>query len=189
MDDYDDTAQYGNDHDGYQDEEEANGHDLDEEDIEAQKMEDALYKSDEEEELPSEDEFQEDGILGLEKEQEDNIDDFGPSGSLTQGSKPAKGPKKDIPLAPGVRIVPDNERRTNPIMTKFEYSYFISQRAIMIEYDSPLMIPDTKFVNAIDIAKEETERKVNPIIIYRHLPNNTAEKWKCSELELPKKFI
>jgi DNA-directed RNA polymerase subunit K/omega len=173
MDEFDDTAQYGNDHDGYQDEEEANGHDLDEEDVEAQKMEDALYKSDDEEESPSEDEFQEDGVLGLEKEQEDNVDDF--------GTKGAKLPKKDIPLAPGVKIVPDSERKTNPIMTKFEYSYFISQRAIMIEHDSPLMIPDTQFVNAIDIAKEETERKLNPIIIYRHLPNNTAEKWKCSE--------
>lgn len=184
MDEFDDTAQYGNDHDGYQDEEEANGHDLDEEDVEAQKMEDALYKSDDEEEPPSEDEFQEDGVLGLEKEQEDNVDDF------NQGPKSTKGGKKDISfLASGVKVVPDNERRTNPIMTKFEYSYFISQRATMIEHDSPLMIPDTKFVNAIDIAKEETERKVNPIIIYRHLPNNTAEKWKCSELELPKKFI
>jgi DNA-directed RNA polymerase subunit K/omega len=182
MDDYDDTAQYANDHDDYQDEEEANGHDLDEEDVEAQKMEDALYKSDDEEEPSSEDEFQEDGILGLENEQEDNVDDFGPPGS---GAKATKVPKKDV----SVKIISDKERKTHPIMTKFEYSYFISQRAIMIEHDSPLMIPDTQFYNAIDIAKEETEKKVNPIIIYRHLPNGTAEKWKCSELQLPKKYI
>jgi DNA-directed RNA polymerase subunit K/omega len=183
MDDYDDTAQYADDYDAYQEEEEANGHDLDEEDVENQKMEDALYKSDDEEEPPSEDEFEEEGILGLEKEQEDNVDDFGTS------SEKVKAPKKEIPSGPPSKIVPPNKRRTRPIMTKFEYSYLISQRAMMIEHDSPLMIPDTTFVNAIDIAKEETERKVNPIIIVRNLPNGTIEEWKCSELELPKKFI
>jgi hypothetical protein len=182
MDEYDDTAQYADDYDAYQEEEEANGHDLDEEDVENQKMEDALYKSDEDEEPPSEDEFEEDGILGLEKEQEDNVDDLN-TGAGT------KAPKKEIPTGPPSKVVPPNKRRTRPIMTKFEYSYLISQRAVMIEHDSPLMIPDTKFVNAIDIAKEETERKMNPIILVRHLPNGTIEEWKCSELELPKKFI
>jgi DNA-directed RNA polymerase subunit K/omega len=180
MDEYDDTAQYADDYDAYQEEEEANGHDLDEEDVENQKMEDALYKSDEDEEPPSEDEFEEDGILGLEKEQEDNVDDL-----TTPSAKVAKKEPTGVPS----KIVPSSKRRTRPIMTKFEYSYLISQRAVMIEHDSPLMIPETDFVNAIDIAKEETERKVNPIIIVRHLPNGTIEEWKCSELELPKKFI
>jgi DNA-directed RNA polymerase subunit K/omega len=182
MDEYDETAQYANDYDDYQEEEEANGHYLDEEDVENEKLEEKIY-DDEEEENPSEDEFEEEGILGLEKEQEDNIDDF----KADSGAGATKTAKKE-PVQQG-KIVPPSKRKTNPIMTKFEYSYLISQRAMMIENDSPLMIPNTKFRNSIDIAKEETEMKVNPIILQRTLPNGMIEEWKCSELSLPKNYI
>jgi DNA-directed RNA polymerase subunit K/omega len=73
-------------------------------------------------------------------------------------------------------------------MTKYEYSYLISQRAIAIENDSPLMNPDTKFIHAIDIAREETELGLNPIIIRRIIPPNNIEEWKCSELKLPEYY-
>lgn len=177
MDDYDDTNDYAEDHDGYQDEEEANGHDEDEEDVEQARMEDALYKSEDEGEEPSEDEFEEDGILGIEKEQEDNIDTF-PT-SLQEAKK----------QAPPSKVVPAKDRKTHPIMTKFEYANLIAWRAQMIENNnSPLMIPNTKYINSIDIAREETEQKVNPIILVRTLPNGYIEEWKCSELSLPKTF-
>ena len=185
MDEYDETAQYANDYDDYQEEEEANGHDLDEEDVENEKIEEKLY-DDEEEENPSEDEFEEEGILGLEKEQEDNVDDF-TKNAPTSTTGPVKTAKKE-PVQQS-KIVPTNKRKTNPIMTKFEYSYLISQRAMMIEHDSPLMIPNTKFRDSIDIAKEETEMKVNPIIIQRTLPNGMIEEWKCSDLGLPKNYV
>ena len=177
MDEYDETAQYANDYDDYQEEEETNGHYLDEEDVENEKIEEKIY-DDDEEENPSEDEFEEEGILGLEKEQEDNIDDLTLTGKIS----------KKEPILPS-KIIPVNKRRTIPIMTKFEYSYLISQRAMMIENDSPLMIPNTKFRDAIDIAREETEKKVNPIILQRTLPNGTIEEWKCSELALPKSYV
>jgi DNA-directed RNA polymerase subunit K/omega len=179
MDDYDETAQYADDYDDYQEEEEANGHDLDEEDVENDKIEEKLY-DDEEEENPSEDEFEEEGILGIEKEQEDNVDDFIATGATKTAKKEPVQPSK---------IVPANKRKTIPIMTKFEYSYLISQRAMMIENDSPLMIPNTKFRDSIDIAKEETEKKVNPIILQRTLPNGMIEEWKCSELALTKNYV
>jgi len=181
MDEFDETAQYANDYDDYQEEEEANGHDLDEEDVENEKMEEKLY-DDDEEENPSEDEFEEEGILGLEKEQEDNIDDF---------AKTTPGAVKVAKKEPGQnnKFIPINKRKTIPIMTKFEYSYLISQRAMMIENDSPLMIPNTTFRDSIDIAKEETEKKVNPIILQRTLPNGMIEEWKCSELALTKNYV
>jgi DNA-directed RNA polymerase subunit K/omega len=177
MDEFDDTNEYAEDHDDYQDEEEANGHDEDEEDVEQARMEDALYKSDEEEGDPSEDEFEEDGILGIEKEQEDNVDKFPTS---------AAEAKKQAPLS---KIVAPENRKTHPIMTKFEYANLIAWRAQMIENNnSPLMIPNTKYINSIEIAREETDKKVNPIIIVRTLPNGYIEEWKCSELSLPKSF-
>jgi len=74
MDDYDDTGDYAADDDDYHTEEEANGHDEDEEDVEQARVEDALYKSDDEGAEASDEEFEEDGILGIEKEQEDNVD-------------------------------------------------------------------------------------------------------------------
>lgn len=182
MDDFDDSKYYNEDYDEYEEEEEANGHDIDEEDVEQDRIEANLYKDEEEgeEEPPSEDEFQEDGLLGIEKEQEDTVDDF-----PTDMPSVLEAKKK----VPPSKLVPSNKRRTNPFMTKFELSYLISQRAIMIENDSPLMIPDTKFINSIDIAREETERGLNPIILQRQLPNGTIEEWKCSELNLPKTFV
>jgi DNA-directed RNA polymerase subunit K/omega len=177
MDEYDDTNEYAEDHDEYQDEEEANGHDEDEEDVEQERIEDALYKSDEEGEDPSEDEFVEDGILGIEKEQEDTVDVFPTSVAEV---------KKQAPVS---KIVASKDRKTHPIMTKFEYANLIAWRAQMIENNnSPLMIPNTKYINAIDIAKEETDNKVNPTILIRTLPNGYIEEWKCSELSLPKTF-
>jgi DNA-directed RNA polymerase subunit K/omega len=88
-----------------------------------------------------------------------------------------------------IRVVAKSDRRTNPIMTKFEYSFLVSQRAYAIEHDSPLMFPDTKLIHAIDIAKEEIEKGINPIVIQRVLPNGNIEEWYCNELKLPKSYI
>jgi len=86
------------------------------------------------------------------------------------------------------KFVPKSERKTVPFMTKFEYSYLISQRALAIGNNSPLMIPDTEYIHAIDIAKEETLKGVNPIIMQRELPNGMIEEWTCSELKLPEYY-
>jgi DNA-directed RNA polymerase subunit K/omega len=86
------------------------------------------------------------------------------------------------------KVVDASKRVTNPIMTKFEYSYIVAKRAEMIEHGSPLMIPDTKYIKAIEIAIEETVNKLNPIIIRRTLPNGNIEEWKNSELNLTKYF-
>jgi len=83
------------------------------------------------------------------------------------------------------------KRKTAKIMTKFEYSYLISQRAMAIEQGSPLMFSKTKYIHAIDIAKEETHLGVNPIIIQRILPSNIGdliEEWKCNELIIPNAY-
>ena len=148
------------DHGHYYDEEiETNGHEKDEEDIRQEQIQ----------------EFDEDGnvIPQAEPEEEDEEDEE------------EESPEEKV----NTRIVPKSARRTHPIMTKFEYSYLISQRAYAIEHDSPLMIPETKFIHAIDIAKEETEKGVNPIVIQRVMPNGNIEEWYCNELKLPKSYI
>lgn len=174
MDDYDYEDyedDYGSDNDeinDYYPDEEAldNGHnDLDEEDIGEQKAEELLYGEGEEK--------AEEADAGVDEEEDVEVEEE----EVIEEKKPIS------------RIVPPEKRKTHPIMTKFEYSYLISQRAIAIEHDSPLMNPDTKFVHSIDIAKEETELGINPIIIQRVMPDDSIEEWKCSELKLSKFFI
>jgi DNA-directed RNA polymerase I, II, and III subunit RPABC2 len=139
-----------------------NGHAVDEEDVNADKYEENLYEKpeqeedeEEEKEIESDEEFEEVEVIPEEKKKEK------------------------------AKIVPSELRKTFPYMTKFEYSYLISQRALAIEHGSPLMIPDTSFIHSIDISKEETEKGLNPIIIQRPLPNGSFEEWKCSELKIP----
>ncbi len=137
-----------------------NGHVVDEEDVNADKYEENLYEKPEEEEdeektAESDEELEEVEVTTEEKKKEK------------------------------AKIVSPELRKTFPYMTKFEYSYLISQRALAIEHGSPLMIPETTFIHSIDISKEETEKGLNPIIIQRPLPNGSIEEWKCNELKIP----
>lgn len=140
-----------------------NGHDRDEEDVREAKMEDELEKQEGEADI--------DGEEAEEAESDDEAEE-----------------EEEIPKKFS-RIVPANLRKTIPVMTKFEYSYLVSQRATTIENGSPLMNPDTTHTHSIDIAMEETAKGLNPIIIQRILPNGDIEEWKCSELRLPKYYI
>ena len=169
--DYDEAPDHNDD---YDEEDIANGHELDEEDVEEVIKEKELYDSEEEKE--NFDEFEENDILGVEQEYENTVDEFPSS------SKKAEKEKKHS------KVVSPEKRVTNPIMTKFEYARLISSRANMIATTSIYMNPETKFVNAIDIAKEETEMGINPLLVVRVLPNGNIEEWKCSELALPKSY-
>jgi DNA-directed RNA polymerase subunit K/omega len=145
---------------------EPTGHNEDEEDVQEEHEERERYDTDEES-VGSEDD--EDKSL---KEDEESEED--------EEEEKKEEPKKKS------RVVEPFKRVTNKIMTKYEYSYIVAKRAEMIEHGSPLMFPDTKFTKAIEIAMEETDQGVNPIIIRRTLPNGNIEEWKNSEL-LPTK--
>lgn len=132
-----------------------NGHNADEEDVEQEKADAELYNDIDE---------------NVEHEHEE-IDDE---------ETPDEVPEEKV----SSKVVPKSERKTLPYMTKYEYAYIVSQRAMAIGNDSPLMYPETKFIHAIDIAKEETQMGINPIIIRRPLPNGMFEEWKCNELKL-----
>ncbi len=154
---------------------EPNGHDEDEEDVNESADEKDAYDSDDNKSISSNE--SEDTIFG-----EEHDDEAGEDLVMEELEEPKKKEKKPE------KIVEPSKRITRPNMTKFEYSYLISQRAMMIEHGSPLMIPDTTFRNSIDIAKEETDKGLNPIIIRRPLPNGSIEEWKCSEF-IPSKIF
>jgi DNA-directed RNA polymerase subunit K/omega len=142
---------------------EANGHGLkDEEDVVEEKMEEENYG--EEEPVEHEDDGLRADVDDLMDEETETVED--------------KKDTKNVVVAP-------SKRKTSPVMSKYEFSYLISQRAMAIESGSPLMIPDTDFIHSIDIAREETIKGLNPIIIQRILPNGNMEEWKCIELISP----
>jgi DNA-directed RNA polymerase subunit K/omega len=141
---------------------EANGHGLkDEEDVAEEKIEEDNYG--EEEPIEHED----DGLRV-------DVDDLMEEEEIQDDKKETNK-----------MFVSKNKRKTSPVMTKYEFSYLVSQRAMAIENGSPLMNPDTEFIHSIDIAREETLKGLNPIIIQRILPNYNIEEWKCSELISP----
>ena len=75
--------------------------------------------------------------------------------------------------------------KTLPIMTKFEKTRIIGQRAKQIETGSIpfIKVPD----NVIDsylIAELELQQRKLPFIIRRPLPNGTCEYWDVNDLEM-----
>ena len=153
---------------------EPTGHDVDEEDAQEENDEREKYESDNEtvgslddDKDPDKPEDEDEEELENEEEEED---------------KKEESKKKE-------KIIEPSKRITNPIMTKFEYSYIVAKRAEMIENGSPLMLPDTKEIKAIKIAMEETDAGLNPIIIRRTLPSGNVEEWKSYELRSTKNFI
>ncbi len=136
-----------------------NGHNADEEDVDQEKADAELYDGNEE---------------NVEHEHEEELEDE------VELEEVQEIPEEKV----SSKVVPKSERKSFPYMSKYEYAYIISQRAMAIGNNSPLMYPETKFIHAIDIAREETQMGINPIIIRRPLPNGMIEEWKCNELKL-----
>ncbi len=155
--------EYDIENDFYEPESLVNGHDKDEEDIRQDQLQDEFEKVEGRDDEPDE-----------EKEEEEESDEE---------------MEEEVVPKTSSRIIPSALRKTNPNMTKFEYAYLVSQRAMAIENGSPLMNLETKHTHSIEIAKEETVMGLNPIIIQRVMPNGDIEEWKCKELRLPKNYI
>jgi len=80
--------------------------------------------------------------------------------------------------------VPDNERITNPKLTKYERVRLLGTRAKQISDGSKIFIKSKKVRNAMDIAELELEYKVIPLKIKRPLPNGKYEIWSIKELDI-----
>ena len=89
----------------------------------------------------------------------------------------------EIELKRNLRV-PDNERITNPKLTKYEKVRLLGTRAKQISDGSKIFIKSKKVRNAMDIAELELEYKVIPLKIKRPLPNGKYEIWSIKELEI-----
>ena len=81
--------------------------------------------------------------------------------------------------------VPDNERITHPILTKYERVRILGVRAKQIADGAKIMIKinNKELMSSMEIAEIELKNKVTPFIIKRPIGNNKVEHWKISELE------
>ena len=72
--------------------------------------------------------------------------------------------------------------KTNPVITKYEKTKVLSERASQINEGSPIFIPNPElYDNAYDIAVTEYNEKKIPFIIKRPY-GNTNEYWKLNDL-------
>jgi DNA-directed RNA polymerase subunit K/omega len=82
-------------------------------------------------------------------------------------------------------IIIDDFHTTLPVLTKYEKTRVIGQRASMIEHGAnPFIEVPSHIIDSVLIAEMELNEKKIPFIIKRPLPNNGFEYWRLSDLEL-----
>lgn len=79
-----------------------------------------------------------------------------------------------------------NNRVTSEVMSLFEYTECVSQRAKQLENDSRVRFTDTSGItDCIAMAKKELADKRCPLAIRRQLHDNIYELWRTSEMVVP----
>ena len=79
----------------------------------------------------------------------------------------------------------DDLHRTIPIMTKYEKTRILGQRAKQLNEGAPAFIKiDSTVIDGYLIAVKELEQKKTPFIIRRPLPNGGSEYWRIQDLEI-----
>ena len=81
--------------------------------------------------------------------------------------------------------IDDELHKTLPILTKYEKTRILGQRAKQLNNGSKALIPvPADVLDGYLIAQLELNKKVLPFIIRRPLPNGNSEYWKINDLEI-----
>ena len=82
-------------------------------------------------------------------------------------------------------VIIDDLHRTNPMMTKYEYTSILGQRAEQIDRgDSPMVKVPNGVMDGYLIAQMELEQNKLPFIIKRPIPGSGFEYWHVQDLEI-----
>jgi DNA-directed RNA polymerase subunit K/omega len=82
-------------------------------------------------------------------------------------------------------IIIDPLHKTIPILTKYEKTRVLGQRAKQIEYGArPFIKVPESVIDSYIIAELELKAKAIPFIIRRPLPNGACEYWNLKDLEM-----
>ena len=82
-------------------------------------------------------------------------------------------------------IIVDPFHKTLPILTKYERTRILGQRAVQINNGAKPLVENTKhLMDGYLIAMEELKEKKIPFIIRRPIPGGGSEYWRVSDLEI-----
>lgn len=82
-------------------------------------------------------------------------------------------------------IIIDDLHKTIPILTKYEKTRILGQRAKQLNNGAkPLVKLDIPLIDGYLIALKELEEKMIPVIIRRPIPNGASEYWHLKDLEI-----
>lgn len=81
-------------------------------------------------------------------------------------------------------MITRKERKTIPILSKYERTRIVGERAIQISMGAPALVEVGNLENPVDIAEKELREKKIPYIIKRVLPNGIIELWSVDELRI-----
>jgi len=84
-----------------------------------------------------------------------------------------------------IKIVPNKSRKTSEVITKFEFTDVVSNRAKQIEDGSKIFVDIKNESNPIKMAEMEIRMKSCPLSIRRMISGNIAEIWEVNEMIIP----
>lgn len=79
---------------------------------------------------------------------------------------------------------PTVKRKTNPYMTRFEYTKLIASRVMQLQNGAEPSFPLKPGMRLSDVAEAEVRARTVPLLVSRTLPDGSYEDWKVTELEM-----
>ena len=79
-------------------------------------------------------------------------------------------------------VINKNERKTNPILTKYEKARILGIRAIQISKGAKPTVNIGNLHDALKIAEKEFNEGSIPLIVRRYMPDGTYEDWPLKDL-------
>lgn len=89
-------------------------------------------------------------------------------------------------ISQDIIILHEEHRRTSDVMTIFEYTNIISQRALQINAGGPCYTNVDDLTNPLEMATKELQDKKCPLNIQRSITDKIYEQWSANELSLPR---
>lgn len=80
--------------------------------------------------------------------------------------------------------VPNDQRITKPVLTKYERVRILGDRSRQISLGAKPMIKGLTNMDPKEVARLELQMKVVPMILIRTLPTGKKERWRISELSI-----
>jgi len=81
------------------------------------------------------------------------------------------------------------EKKSNPYMTKMEFTKLVATRAFHLKNGAPSSIHRTADMHPADIAEVEIRRGIAPLAVKRRFPDGSYEVWRIKDLMIKSNYI